>query len=230
MKRKNLVLLLCMLVTLSLVGVGFAAWVINGSTNAEAEGNLSATEVVDNRLGADVSFTDDSIVFGATENYDYTGKWLTYEGSIEDLEATLVIIVWKKDTAGNAVLSKTNEGIEITLDNPAPEEGQTASALYTATSGNYIVWNPPVLVDSVATTTTTEGIEGESRPAYKFTYKISFSWGDAFGGQNPVSYYNALNGGVFNDDVADEAKEALQLMYNLNEQKFNVKVVVSPVE
>ena len=59
MKRKTLTLVLCLLTVMSLVGVGFASWVIDADASAPVEGNIIVDTVADKRLELAVAFKND---------------------------------------------------------------------------------------------------------------------------------------------------------------------------
>ena len=67
MKRKTITLVVYMLVCISLVSVGFAAWVITGGTSTNAGGNVTASTVTDSSLStSQITWSDGSTIhFGA---------------------------------------------------------------------------------------------------------------------------------------------------------------------
>ena len=94
MKKKTITLVVYMLVCISLVSVGFAAWIITGGDETSASGNVNATNVTDLSLQIDRESWDDqadsgSIVFGRPST-DYTTGWLYAEAgdAVEKLNAT----------------------------------------------------------------------------------------------------------------------------------------------
>ncbi len=89
MKRKTITLVVYMLVCISLVSVGFAAWVITGGDNTEASGNVQAAAVADHSLTISNEYWTSAknptatnatkvgkIVFGRPETINNTNKWL----------------------------------------------------------------------------------------------------------------------------------------------------------
>ena len=54
MKRKTLTLVLCLLTVMSLVGVGFASWVINANASEDVSGNIVVDTVSDERYNISV--------------------------------------------------------------------------------------------------------------------------------------------------------------------------------
>ena len=61
MKRRSLTLVLCLLATLSLASVGFAAWVISAGDIENATGQINVDTVTDNRIMiSEIKLDDDS--------------------------------------------------------------------------------------------------------------------------------------------------------------------------
>lgn len=112
MKRKTITLVVYMLVCMSLVSVGFAAWIITGGSKTEVSGNISATSVTDNSVFIDKenAYWDGnnakgSIIFGHPKAADkQENAWLQFTSDAageEKLYAVYTFRVYIKDTNGN---------------------------------------------------------------------------------------------------------------------------------
>ena len=80
MKRKSLTMILCLLTCLSLVGVGFASWVISSSDEQVVNGNIVVDTVTDNRIELSVvasTETGQNIKFLGPSDPETTADWLT---------------------------------------------------------------------------------------------------------------------------------------------------------
>ena len=81
MKRKTLTLILCLLTVMSLVGVGFASWVISAGDSETVGGNIVVDTVVDQRYTLVVTKPgDENIILAAPSEANTataTNKWLT---------------------------------------------------------------------------------------------------------------------------------------------------------
>ena len=79
MKRKTLTMVLCLLTCLSLVGVGFASWVISSGDTEKLTGNIQVDTVTDHRFtfGEAALGEEDIIYFGMNDNTEIPGAWLT---------------------------------------------------------------------------------------------------------------------------------------------------------
>ena len=114
MRRKNLTVFICLLATLALASIGFAAWVITNDANAGDTGSITVDIVKDARIDMSAEIlNDDAIVFGSKSTIDATYKWLKYEqtkdgaGTVLDLDENLSITV--KITVSNySYLTSTN--------------------------------------------------------------------------------------------------------------------------
>lgn len=108
MKRKTLTLTLSLLVCLSLIGVGFAAWVITSSTEKTLEGNIVIDSVEDKRLDVTYTWVTDeegttdlssapTLSYGIQEGVVDAPTWLSNVDTKENLSAYLKITVTDKD-------------------------------------------------------------------------------------------------------------------------------------
>ena len=93
MKKKTMAILSIVLVV-ALTAVGFAAWLIVGTIDGDAQGSFVSNQFEDKYFTVDVSFKNDvdDITFG-TPTGNSTGGWLTYADSDakESLSVTAVV-------------------------------------------------------------------------------------------------------------------------------------------
>lgn len=129
MKRKTITLVIYMLVCISLVSVGFAAWVITGGDNTEATGNVTASTVTDKSLTATVPDFEtgyENINFGSpidssgnAINNDAT-KWFQFDTvDKENLVAKFSFTLSVGDTS--AKLSETLKQVSLTYTVTYPD-------------------------------------------------------------------------------------------------------------
>ena len=179
MKRRSLTLVLCLLATLSLASVGFAAWVISAGDIENATGNILVEDVSDERLliqnvkmtanqqtgtwnGTGWTGTAPQFVFGKPVGSDDSDSWL--KADKEDLLSfELTFEVVKK---ANTETHVTDAVISISLT-ASPETAWIKVADDSAATATY---------DNVA-------------KCYKCTVKLT--WGSFWGDEvNPFEYYN----------------------------------------
>ena len=185
----------------SLMGVGFASWVINGAKSTDTnEIAVNVEDVIDNRItisGATVS--DPTIKFDANSNN--SGGLLEAQGTTEDLEFSISYTITNnkkenkfkvfayitesdKQTAFSTAV-KTNkligmpDALNITKSNDA-YSGMTAALTFDGTA-----------VPTGTGATITEKVVGTT---YSVTQTFKFKWGLAFANKNPVEV-------SLNDDV-----------------------------
>lgn len=207
MKRKTMTLVLCLLAALALVSVGFASWVISVDANETVNGNIKVENVVDSRLKATITPSATSIVFG-TPTDDANEGWLTNTSiGKQVLEVKFTIVVTEggqpyKEKA-DKITASYKEGV-VTYGSDG--EVIKVDAVEASTDTNYAQAVTKKYVTEINLTKVTE-------TATKGTYEVTFSvgWGQAFGGDNPYTYYNSKKV----EDEADNAQTALNEMYSL---------------
>ena len=224
MKRRSLTLVVCLLATLSLASVGFAAWVISAGDVENLTGNITVHEVEDERINIidikyDGSAETDGFVFG--QPADTVAKaWLTNEDDYgnpinEKLE---IVITFKVVKASNGTTPVTDAVVTCTF-------GSTPATFKVGeTEETYIE-----VVD------TTPDVTNNGDGTYSVT--IELQWGTHWGEHvSPYTYYNAKNPNAFVNGVdgptfADDAKTRLEAMYAaVNAGKFNVTIDAQPAE
>ena len=229
MKSKLTITVASILSVLTLVGVGFAAWIIiNPSVSADQNGTITAETVTDNSYTLEaVIAPDDKIVFGAPAEPDagITTPWLS-NSTVEDLTATLNLTIkyneWvyvpKKfsitmaTTNENSVFNSLREGVEFNtkkikiIDNPTISYGSLPTVKTVMMNG------------TGATTIEREDFTNNSdTKTATLTVTITFKWGE---NGNPYNYYN-------NQDYAayrEEAKTVLEELYKLNAETYKITI------
>ncbi|MGN1295766.1 MAG: hypothetical protein ACI4U5_05095 [Bacilli bacterium] len=206
MKRKTLPILLCFLVCLSLVGVGFAGWVITGSDEKTIEeGQIKVEAVTDNRYtieGVGWKDSKSTIDFVCdTTGTSFENPWLTADPATSQ---NLSVTYQFKVKQGGEYL--TSAGSNVTA------KAELGEALNTAVTSGTLV----ALADDITLSNLTVSVSGEV-----FSVTLTFKWGSTFGNLNPYAYYNALEGTTANKDAA---KTALTELYALNSQKITITI------
>jgi len=223
MKRKLLVPMVALLLSVGMIGVGFATWMIsNEDKHTENKGDFIVHDVVNNSITLTIDMSDDDINFGpATKTA--SGDWLSFDGTAaEDLSATLKLTVneWKEDKGnlktktikinvkdfaivGADGFAGKNNSEYITL--PADQE------ITIEPSGNtwaITVGNQPL---------TGAGIDGEKG---EITIPLNFGWGSKVNG-NPINHFNALEN---NEENRGKANDFLAEIYKLQGVKYQFTV------
>lgn len=223
MKKKLFIPLIAALLTIGLTSVGFAAWVIVGDkqVTTDDKAQFTAYEVSDQTIDFDVSFGGAAIKFagdGSDPSPNYA--WLQFDGG------------------DSANLTTT---LTITINNYSKIKGRTITFEFgdlsvTAASGNKLAenWNtqyvvPPTLAKvvisggKVTSGTATLGTEADGKITLTIPY--TFTWGSAFGTQNPFDYYNSKNpADNANSGIKDEASAALAALNTLNGATYEITV------
>lgn len=229
MKSKLTITVASILSVLTLVGVGFAAWIIlNPNVSADQNGTITAETVTDNSYTLEaVIATDDKIVFGAPKTPDpkITTPWLT-NSTVEDLTATLTLTIKYNEwvyvpknfsitmatTNENSVFNSLREGVEFNtkkikiIDNPTISYGSLPTVKTVTMNG------------TGATTIEREAFTNDSdTKTATLTVTITFKWGE---NGNPYNYYNNQDYAVYRE----EAKTVLEELYKLNTETYKITI------
>ena len=172
--KKSVFLVSSILGCTALISVGFAAWVITGSpATKEATGTIQV-DTVDNNI---VSFVDEQCSWVGSNNQIIFGGRAAEEG----------------DWLVNENLENLTVTYHFVIENYAALD--SVSATITASNGNYASAVSKGYVGELPTYTIEHGDEGFTTVDGQLTQmaydlEITFSWGTAFGGNNPMDYYN----------------------------------------
>lgn len=202
---------ICSIATVALVGVGFASWVISGSSSVSESGSITVDVVSDSTYPMILGDWEDGkkdIVFGVPSETDASSmnhaSWLTIshdENSDENLVVTLNFNIYnvKENDDLSQILSvdfdlTNNSGSfdEITsVTNkyvsglPTKDNGRLfISYKAGGSSGSYTEISGTATVSSSDIQNATDG--NGDYVACQATAK--FEWGEAFGGMNPYEY------------------------------------------
>lgn len=200
MKRKTLTLTLSILACLALIGVGFASWIISAGKSATATGNIVVDDVSDKRISLTYEWVDgkSSIIYGWDENYVTKEKdWLKNNTVDKKADLDLTLKVTVKDGNNNLY---DPESISATI---------TADEAYTTALGKGVVGALPTLT----------AVE-KSTGVYNIV--IVFTWGEHFGGNNPLAFYN--EGTKTAETHGEDAKEYLGYVEALKACTFTVTI------
>lgn len=241
MKSKLTITVASILSVLTLVGVGFAAWVIsNPSVSADQNGTITAETVSDKSYTLEAVIAEgDKIVFGAPAKMEANNAWLTAdaETQTEDLSATLTLTLKYKDW--NYV--PTN--FSVTMKSKKGEANDTVFG--NLVSKNYIT-NPKISYPSGSTdtindvemngATSTVTIPKTAFPGYDdkditnekdvtLVITITFGWGTYFTVDgsvvNPYTFYNKK---TYDKAIGTEANTVLTAISGLKDVSYTVTI------
>ncbi len=234
MRKKAMIMAVASLGSMALIGTGFAGWVISASTTTHADGVMVAYDVKDQRFvvangkwtngkGGTPAGEKANIVFGKSTT-EVNNQWLHYDTAdmeTQSLSDTYVFEVSSKDTTDTgsfkvALSSGTPAGFVVT---------DTNDAWKNATTGAKTAVNPTPAIEFLedeATDGKYTFVEGKAT----VKMKITFSWGTAFGGDNPFDYYN---GKAATEENVKAAVDSLNLVKALNKVAFTVNLVIDRV-
>lgn len=201
-KGKKIGIVTCVLASLSLVGIGFSAWVINTQNGSQVD-NISVT-VADTKNASivisEASASDSTVKFDANDSSTSKGNLISCEANDkEDLSFTLSY----KVTVGTSVSSfEIKAAIDDTSTAGAGKYTQavdtykyialpTTLGLKTGSEGSYTDNSKDCFTSSSTTgsnglTFTSSDDATNQTKTYTISQTFTFSWGDAFAKKNPV--------------------------------------------
>ena len=208
MKRKTFPILLFFLVGLSLIGVGFAGWVITGSDQKTIDdGQIQVDAVTDNRFLVEaVGWLNSKSTINLVADKSgtsFSNPWLTSDSDNENLSVTYQ---FKVKQGGEYITTTTNVTATATLGTQLNTEVSKESDRLVK------------LADGINLSNLTVNFNEETQT---FSVTLTFAWGEKFGGKNPYKYYNALA----EEEIDKEAaKTALTALHALNSQKITITI------
>ena len=197
-KTKIVALVMSMLICISMIGVGFAAWVIVSQASGTSTGNIKAEAITDNSVTLTVTHASDNtgIVFGGLASTDTKPEgvtlldtiWLKNDSKTESLTVSFTLKV-----KGNVGKLSVGLGVATTENKDTWQQlvsnGYVTNPTYAATAGDLTI---TVGQDGVfhfgndESAQTSHSFESETT----ITVTATFAWGSHFGGLNPYWYYN----------------------------------------
>ena len=214
--KKAIMITASLFVTLALITTGFAAWLISSGASGEGTGNITTATIDDARLGLTVVMAEgkDFVCFGpqADDNVPDIRYREPKEGEKDDKE---VLIATVTGTITNFdKLEKFNVTIKISdkalkaagYEWTETNEGSSESRTYTYSAEKAYIALPEYAVDTDGrflplpsdTTKTTAPktisatdsmfTDGTTENEKKFTFDVTFGWGEKFEGCNPGRY------------------------------------------
>ena len=200
MKRRTKVVALAtsLLVGVSMIGVGFATWVISKEATDVANGNIVAETVSE----AEIELTaaaNGGLYFTAPAKGPNTGKWLSADASeAENLKASITLTLKGVDHINTVFDVKKSEASVLTTDWTAATTtynflGAYSFALAATPDGQSGVTNGNTIyqIDSSTGAITVQDKQSVvADTTYTLYVEVTFAWGSHFGGVNPFTYYN----------------------------------------
>lgn len=262
--KKAIMITASLFVTLALITTGFAAWLISSGASGEGTGNITTATIDDARLGLTVAMAEgkDFVCFGPQADDKHPD--IRYKAPVGDekddrevLVATVTGTIKNYDR-----LEKFN--ITIKISDKALKaagytwtetgEGSLKNRTYTYNAEKAYISLPEYAVDTdgrflplpsdMSKTTAPKTIsagdsmftDGATENEKRFTFDVTFGWGEKFKGCNPGRYLDREEGPDHLPDktyTVDEKKEIMTKLRSLfvdesgNVDAANLKFVVT---
>ena len=191
MKKRTLGLIIAGVASASMIGTGFAAWVITGNATGTLDGSIQVDTVTDKSIALDVNWKNDEdgkINFLGPETQNASNEWLAYEEDStnpynEDLSETLVLTF---DLGENVTKSE----FEVTFKF---EVGATYAADYQAAIDAKFINTPTINGQALdAQGEYSCGLDALLGSGTEAEVALAFTWGAAFNNLNPYTFYNGI--------------------------------------
>ncbi len=199
--RKAIVVVMSVFLTVSLTAVGFASWLISNSDSKNGTGNVTASNVSDAILGVTIDKAENlgKINFGPLKT-DKEGNIRYNESESDDVEALKITVTGSikkfatlkqmeiKIQVPDSVIAAAGYGLKADsttvyeLKDNLPKY-ITLPAGAADKNGNLIVAESPVVYASDNAV-----FEPGTDDTAKFTFEVTFGWGDLFNKENPGIY------------------------------------------
>lgn len=212
-----------------IVGTGYAAWTITKNGTGDGTGSFIADTVeeenieVTNLTWYDKDGTTTSngqICFGWDSTYKAKETdWLTNQ--TKGKEAKMVQVLKFDVISKNSTANVTVKNLELAEN--TTEEMKTAYTTATTAGKNQRIVPPATLAVTAAGEAVTSPKDGTTTTPYSI--KIEFAWGDKFGKQNPIRYYNGLPS--VDDTIRNNAKSDLETLAKLDGIHFKFTITAA---
>lgn len=262
--KKAIMITASLFVTLALITTGFAAWLISSGASGEGTGNITTATIDDARLGLTVAMAEgkDFVCFGPQaddkvphimydppkegEKDDKEVLTATVTGTINNYdrlkEFNITIKISDKAlTAAGYTWTETNEG---SLKNRTytynAEKAYISLPEYAVDTDGRFLPLPSDTSKTTAPKTISAGdsmfTDGTTENEKRFTFDVTFGWGEKFKGCNPGRYLDREEGPDHLPDKTYTVDEKMEIMTELrrlfedeskNVDAANLKFVVT---
>lgn len=215
--KKAIMITASLFVTLALITTGFAAWLISSGASGEGTGNITTATIDDARLGLTVAMAEgkDFVCFGPQA--DDTVPHIMYEapkkeGEKDDKEVLTATVTGtinnydrlkefnitikisdKALKAAGYTWTETGEGsLKSRTYTYKPEKAYISLPEYAVDTDGRFLPLPSDMSKTTAPKTISAGdsmfTDGATENEKKFTFDVTFGWGEKFEGCNPGRY------------------------------------------
>lgn len=240
--KKAIMITASLFVTLALITTGFAAWLISSGASGEGTGNITTATIDDARLGLTVAMAEgkDFVCFGpqaddnhpdirykkpkAGEKDDKEVLTATVTGTIKNYdrlkEFNITIKISDKAlTAAGYTWTGTNEGESSRTYTYNAEKAYISLPEYAVDTDGRFLPLPSDMSKTTAPKTISAGdsmfTDGATENEKRFTFDVTFGWGEKFKGCNPGRYLDREEGPDHLPDKTYTVDEKMEIMTKL---------------
>lgn len=209
-----------------IVGTGYAAWTIKKNGTGEGTGSFIADTVEEENIevknlnwydGDGKTASNGQICLGWDMNYEVKETdWLTNQ--TKGKEAKMVQVLKFDVVSKNSTANVTVNNLELAEN--TTEEMKTAYNTATTAGENQRIVPPAQLEATAGKASTSDGTTTTS-----YSINIRFDWGNKFGGNNPIQYYNGITS--VDDKTRESAKSDLETLAKLDGIQFKFTITAA---
>lgn len=254
-KTKLITMAVSFLLTVGMIGAGFASWIISADVEENVDTSVKVETVVDTRVALTVNSDNASVYFGVPETMNSENAWLTASSDAkkQDLSSKVVCTVNNNKALVDAGFTHVEIVASIIISKASLTNVFDLSKMtYIALPSNYDKSdeNNYIKEQTIQIPLVNDGSTEKVNSDVEFT----FGWGGSFSGSNPYAFFNATDKSpsadvtyydFFNSNVqktgsyADFAYSALSALAALNGtaqdggvapgMAFTIKLVAKPI-
>lgn len=212
-----------------IVGTGYAAWTITKNGTGEQTGSFIADTVEEENIQVkNLTWYDEggetqsngAICFGWDKDYEpKANDWLTNQ--TDGKQAKMVQVLKFDVISKNSTANVTVSNLELMKETEADKKNAYTTA--TAPGDDQRIVPPTTLVATAAGDAVFSPEDGTTKTPYSI--KIAFAWGQKFGGNNPIRYYNGLT--PITDEIHRNAKSDLETLAKLDGIQFKLTITAA---
>ncbi len=231
--KKILIPIIAILVLASVVGIGFAAWLIVNPVNETVDGGSFVADEVKDYTYTATAAASGKITFGkaaapAGTNYG----WLSATDVPDDALTATITVTLTPNVGGTTAAQMLNGNkLKVAVSYKGVKNGGSydkAGAFNSAVTANYLA-NPTLKVgettanlteawgaDNLFVELTAENFTAAASNTYTAEITIAFAWGEK---GNPYTYFNGL---PYSTENAAAASAMLSAVRELNDGKYQI--------
>ena len=220
-----------MLSCIAIASVGFASWlIVNQPEQQNATGSITASAVGEANFTLTATNPATVINFGKAGTPSPNHNWLVANNVGEEVLTSAITVVYTTTNVNKGTITVNLESLLDTTADLTVLKGLITNKYITLTVGLYsdaaletAIGTPAAYVPETAEINAYEMTLNASGTFY---VGVKFAWGEAFGNENPYTYFNELEKSA---ELVTKAQTALGALKDAADDKLNYTVTITGV-